>query len=293
MNWSFRSDEGPRRDTNLEKLAKLTPSFRERRHGHGRQFVDDQRRCCGGRCRLGIDQSRDRAGDHLRESSRRPHPAASRKTCSPRPSKPSAGSLPKPGARSMKSICSKSTKPLPCKCWRACANCELPPDRVNVHGGAIALGHPIGASGARVLVTLLHALEQRRRATRRRRAVSRRRQRGRDARRARTRMMNEPISHRRHPTHVRERRAAVDRRRQHVRRHPARAVGARVAARRSASHPARHQLRSRPHAEIRWGSSTPATAARRRRSFGSDMRWKMERRSRETSPPIGVMPGRD
>ena len=34
-------------------------------------------------------------------------------------------------------------------------------DRVNVNGGAIALGHPIGASGARVLVTLLHALKQR------------------------------------------------------------------------------------------------------------------------------------
>lgn len=34
-------------------------------------------------------------------------------------------------------------------------------DRVNVNGGAIALGHPIGASGARVLVTLLHALEAR------------------------------------------------------------------------------------------------------------------------------------
>lgn len=34
-------------------------------------------------------------------------------------------------------------------------------DRVNVHGGAIALGHPIGASGARVLVTLLHALADR------------------------------------------------------------------------------------------------------------------------------------
>jgi acetyl-CoA C-acetyltransferase len=37
----------------------------------------------------------------------------------------------------------------------------LDPARVNVHGGAVALGHPIGASGARVLVTLLHALEQR------------------------------------------------------------------------------------------------------------------------------------
>jgi len=34
-------------------------------------------------------------------------------------------------------------------------------ERVNVHGGAIALGHPIGASGARVLVTLLHALADR------------------------------------------------------------------------------------------------------------------------------------
>ncbi len=32
--------------------------------------------------------------------------------------------------------------------------------RVNVHGGAIALGHPIGASGARVLTTLLYALKQ-------------------------------------------------------------------------------------------------------------------------------------
>lgn len=34
-------------------------------------------------------------------------------------------------------------------------------DKVNVNGGAVALGHPIGASGARILVTLLHALEHR------------------------------------------------------------------------------------------------------------------------------------
>ena len=38
---------------------------------------------------------------------------------------------------------------------------ELDPRRVNVNGGAIALGHPIGASGARILVTLVHALRQR------------------------------------------------------------------------------------------------------------------------------------
>lgn len=38
---------------------------------------------------------------------------------------------------------------------------KVPADRVNVNGGAVALGHPIGASGARVLVTLLHAMKQR------------------------------------------------------------------------------------------------------------------------------------
>jgi acetyl-CoA C-acetyltransferase len=35
------------------------------------------------------------------------------------------------------------------------------PEIVNVNGGAIAIGHPIGASGARVLVTLLHEMQRR------------------------------------------------------------------------------------------------------------------------------------
>ena len=37
----------------------------------------------------------------------------------------------------------------------------IDPARVNVHGGAVALGHPIGASGARVLTTLLYAMKRR------------------------------------------------------------------------------------------------------------------------------------
>jgi acetyl-CoA C-acetyltransferase len=43
-----------------------------------------------------------------------------------------------------------------------CVNKEMgwDMDKVNVHGGAIALGHPIGASGARVLVTLLHGMQR-------------------------------------------------------------------------------------------------------------------------------------
>src|SRR5438445_9752750 len=43
----------------------------------------------------------------------------------------------------------------------AMKDANIPHEKVNIYGGAVALGHPIGASGARILVTLLHALEQR------------------------------------------------------------------------------------------------------------------------------------
>ena len=45
---------------------------------------------------------------------------------------------------------------------------NLPHDKVNVHGGACALGHPIGASGARIIVTLLARTAAMRRQARRR-----------------------------------------------------------------------------------------------------------------------------
>ena len=38
---------------------------------------------------------------------------------------------------------------------------QIPREKMNIYGGACALGHPIGASGARILVTLLNALEAR------------------------------------------------------------------------------------------------------------------------------------
>jgi acetyl-CoA C-acetyltransferase len=37
---------------------------------------------------------------------------------------------------------------------------QLPAEKVNIHGGACALGHPIGASGARILVSLIGALRR-------------------------------------------------------------------------------------------------------------------------------------
>ncbi|MBU3647472.1 MAG: acetyl-CoA C-acetyltransferase, partial [Limnohabitans sp.] len=38
---------------------------------------------------------------------------------------------------------------------------DIDPAKVNVNGGAIAIGHPIGASGCRILVTLLHEMQRR------------------------------------------------------------------------------------------------------------------------------------
>ena len=37
---------------------------------------------------------------------------------------------------------------------------QLDPARVNINGGAVSIGHPLGASGARILVTLIHVLRQ-------------------------------------------------------------------------------------------------------------------------------------
>lgn len=48
-----------------------------------------------------------------------------------------------------------------CVTLAAMRDLGVPHERVNVHGGACALGHPIGATGARLLVTLIHALKQR------------------------------------------------------------------------------------------------------------------------------------
>ena len=45
-----------------------------------------------------------------------------------------------------------------CVTMAAMHDVGIPHDKVNVNGGACALGHPIGATGARILVTLIHAL---------------------------------------------------------------------------------------------------------------------------------------
>ena len=68
---------------------------------------------------------------------------------------------PRPAGRSTISISSRPTRPSPPRPARSTRICGWDPAKVNVNGGAIAIGHPIGASGARVLVTLLHEMGRR------------------------------------------------------------------------------------------------------------------------------------
>ncbi len=56
---------------------------------------------------------------------------------------------------------SRSTKPLPRRCSPCSKDVPIPAEKLNVNGGAIALGHPIGCTGARMVVTLLHELQRR------------------------------------------------------------------------------------------------------------------------------------
>ena len=59
------------------------------------------------------------------------------------------------------SACGRSTRPSPRSTWPWSASLELDRSKVNVNGGAIALGHPIGATGVRMLLTLAKEMQKR------------------------------------------------------------------------------------------------------------------------------------
>ena len=59
------------------------------------------------------------------------------------------------------STCSSSTRPSPPSCCATCRPSTSPHDKINVNGGAIAMGHPLGATGAMIFGTVLDELERR------------------------------------------------------------------------------------------------------------------------------------
>ena len=144
-------DEGVRPGTTVESLGKLRPGVREGRHHHRRQRVADLRRRRGddrhqpregGRARAHAD----RRARRLRHGGRPRHVAAH-----PAVACDQAGARRRRTSRSRRSTCSSSTRRSPPSGSRAMRDLGISDDVVNVNGGAIALGHPVGMSGARIV----------------------------------------------------------------------------------------------------------------------------------------------
>ena len=111
-----------------------------------------------------------------RASPATPPPASSR-SCfgiGPVPAMRKAARAHRPDA-GRRSISSSSTRRLRRRCSRVCRSCRSIPTRLNVNGGAIALGHPLGCTGARLTTTLLHEMQRRQARLRHGHALHRRR----------------------------------------------------------------------------------------------------------------------
>jgi len=157
---AFTRDEGIRPDTSLEKLAGLQPAFKPDGHitaGNSSQISD-------GAAAVLLTTPEKAAELGLRPRAR----IVAQKVVGVDPVSMLTGPIPATKAVLAKAGLSLDAIDL-IEVNEAFASVvlawehELQPDmeRVNVNGGAIALGHPLGASGARLMVTLLHELERR------------------------------------------------------------------------------------------------------------------------------------
>jgi 3-oxoadipyl-CoA thiolase len=156
----FAVDEQPRRDTTLEKLAELKPAFR----GGGSVTAGNSSGINDGAAALVLASRRWAEAQGKRPLAR----IVSGAVAGVDPAYMGLGPIP----ASQKALARASVaaseldlielneafaaQTLPCM-----RELELDPERVNVNGGAIALGHPLGCSGARILTTLLHELMRR------------------------------------------------------------------------------------------------------------------------------------
>jgi acetyl-CoA C-acetyltransferase len=157
-------DEGPRSDTTPEKLAALRPAFSPQ----GTVTAGNASQLSDGAAAVVV------AGEEVfrRQLAEHPSPIAARIVASA-----TSGVEPKElfiaPVTAIQLVLKKAGMTLAdidllelneafaAQCLACMRPLELDPAKTNIHGGAIALGHPIGASGARVLVTLLHALARR------------------------------------------------------------------------------------------------------------------------------------
>jgi acetyl-CoA C-acetyltransferase len=156
-----KSDEGPRPETNVDALAKLKPAFADEgcvTAGNSSMISD------GAAAVVVADRATaERGTNPLRARIVASHTAGGE----PRdlffaPINAMKGALEKAGLSAGDVDLFEINEAFASQMLACINGLKLDPSKVNVHGGAIALGHPIGASGARLLVTLLYALKEHR-----------------------------------------------------------------------------------------------------------------------------------
>jgi 3-oxoadipyl-CoA thiolase len=156
----FEADEGPRSDTSLEKLAALKPAFEKEgtvTAGNSSSLND------GAACLVMMSES------HAERINARPLARiVSAASAGVDPSVMGLGPVPasrkalqRAGLKAADLDLVELNEAFASQVIACVRDLELDPARVNPNGGAIALGHPLGASGARMLATLVHELARR------------------------------------------------------------------------------------------------------------------------------------
>ena len=156
----FEVDEHPRAGMTLDRLAKLKPSFKNNgtvTPGNASGINDG----AAAVVLMGQNEAKKRNLGILAK-------IVSWATCGVNPSLMGSGPIPaskkalaKAGWKIGDLDLIESNEAFAAQSLAVIKELGIPKDKVNVNGGAIALGHPIGASGARILVTLIHEMQKR------------------------------------------------------------------------------------------------------------------------------------
>ena len=157
---NFDKDEGPREDTSLEKLAKLRPVFRE----GGLVTAGNASQISDGASAL-IIMSRDYAETNSFEPLARITEYESG-GCAPElvmdaPVVTTRKLFERTGLTMNDMDLVEHNEAFASASVAVSKALEIPDEKFNIHGGAVALGHPIGCSGARILTTLIYAMKDR------------------------------------------------------------------------------------------------------------------------------------
>lgn len=154
------SDEGPRADASLDRMGKLSPAFQKT----GSVTAGNASMISDGAAAVVVTSRRFQEAHHLKGMARIVSSAtagldAQDLFVAPVPAIRVA--LQRAGLTTGDIDLFEINEAFAVQVLACVRQLEIPLEKVNVHGGAIALGHPLGCSGARVAVTLLHAMRQR------------------------------------------------------------------------------------------------------------------------------------